>query len=284
MTPRLNRWIVIVLLALAIPWYWLFIENDTGAARPKPVSIAGLRSLAEAGNGKPPQRIRYEVPGHYERMGNMIAAGTGMRINRLSVFSYLLEFGDRPPIVIGSGIAPGQVSGLKIKSYSGKAQDRIAASLGRAQMLILLDEGPMQTGGLEAMERGAARKRLDDAIARMERLDSAGMPYALAPGVVAVPTTSRQRGSRLVYVRTAGGREYLFAGDLARQKENWTELRAPSALFGTREGKDSRQETYSWLMTLQKLKDEAPNLIIVSGGLFPRGSGIERYFPEPSRE
>ena len=90
-------------------------------------------------------------------------------------------------------------------------------------------------------------------------------PIAIAPGVVVIPAPSHTPGSQMVFVRLAGGREYLFAGDIATMAQSWRELRARSRLIGDWLAPENRGEVFAWLRTIRALKAEAPRLEVVAG-------------------
>lgn len=284
MTHRFNLFVLILLLALALPWYWLFIENNPGTAVAKDVSIAQLRALATSQPGRLPERIRFETTGAYDRMGNLVAAGSGMRVNRHYRFAYLIDFNDRAPVLVGSGSSRKQADALGDVAYFAAAQARVEGALHKAAVMVPLDPGPAQTGGLSLLRPAPDKARLEGALQRMALLDAGMLPYALAPGVVVIPTPGWRDGSRLVYVRTGEGREYILAGDLSRIRENWSQLRAPAAYFTSYTSGDNRQEIFAWLMTLRKLKAQAPRLAIVSGARIPASQRIEQFFPDTNSE
>ena len=39
MTWRLNRWLLILALLIGLPYYWLLLDNHSGAVAAKPVSM-----------------------------------------------------------------------------------------------------------------------------------------------------------------------------------------------------------------------------------------------------
>ncbi|MBV1918816.1 MAG: hypothetical protein KUG65_12265 [Sphingomonadaceae bacterium] len=284
MTPKFNISILVILLLIAIPSYWLLFENNTGTARPKPVTIAQLRSLAGPKEGPAPRSIRFEQVASRFRTRNLVAAGYGMRWERLYIFAYMLEYRNRAPAFIGAGISEAQTKGLDYRSHEGAAQKRVALNLANAGQVIPLEQANEQLGGLEMLAERAVADRLREDIHQQWQKDAKGTPYALAPGIVIIPTPGLRSKSRLVYVRLTNGREYLFAGSLAPIHQSWTKIRAPARIVTDHFRKDDRQEIFSWLLTLRALKRESHDLIIVSGNRIPGKSGIRRYFPQEDGE
>lgn len=279
MTPRLNRWIIILVLVIAIPSYWLLFENGTGNAAPKNLNIAQLRMLASQAPGQAPEKIHYEAIARREVMRNLVAAGYGLRAEQLFVFVHMLENPARAPILIGSGLTRQQAKQRDYRRHFSAAQDRVTQMFAQGAGLIPLDQSVAQTGGLELLGTTPAAARIKRDIARQWQRDARREPYAHSRGVVIVPTPGLHPGSRLVFVKLASGREYLFAGSLAPISQSWTDLRAPARLVTDRFRKDDRQEIHSWLMTLKALKRQAPALTIVSGSHIPKKRGLLRYFP-----
>lgn len=279
MTPRLNLFLLALALIIGLPTYWLLIDNRPEDAKAKPVSIGELRSLAASKPGSAPAAIRYEAIGRVLRMGNLSAAGAGLRPVRLFAFVHMLEVPGKAPILIGSGMTRKEAKKLDFSIYDSKAQARVTSALGKASFVIPLDRRPAQMGGAKALASDITGRNILSSIENLDEADAAGRPHALAPGVVLIPTPGRRPGSRLVYVRLADGREYLFVGGLARTKQAWRELRAPARLITDYREKEDRQEIYSWLLTVRTLKQEAPGLVIVPGSKIPKDSGLERYFP-----
>lgn len=278
MTKRLNLWLFALLLIFGLPTYWLMLDNRPGDARAKPVSIAQLRQLAASKPGQAPTGIRYEAVGRALRMGNLSAAGTGFRLNRIYIFSYQLEFPGGPPIIIGSGLTSRQAEALNFLRYYDNAQARVFAALRRASHVVTLGPEPTQTGGLRFLERTEPPSTLPDMPGVGESARTGNRPYALAPGVVIIPTPDRFAGTRLVYARLSDGREYIFAGTLSRQSVNWKEMRIPGRLITDVVQPENRREAFSWLLTLRKLKAEAPGLVIVSSHRVPGEAGLEPEF------
>ncbi len=280
MTPRLNRWLLAIVLIIGLPTYWLLIDNRPGDAQPKPLNIAELRSLALSEPGSAPVEIRFESVGKALRVRAFAGAGRGLRPDRLFVLTYKLVVPGKPPIIIGSGMTGWQARKLDFQTYHSDAQKRVEQALHAASHVIPLANGVTHTGGLKPLAGTPTGERIEDWLDMLEAADRAGRPHAVARGVVVIPTQSLGKGNRLVYVRLAQGREYLFAGSLARTRANWTELRAPARIMTDYVQKQDRREIYSWLLTLRKLKREAPGLVIVSGNMIPKKAGLEPYFLE----
>ena len=123
-------------------------------------------------------------------------------------------------------------------------------------------------------------KMLDSQLARLLVADRKGVPHRAAPGVVVIPTPQFQPGSRMVYARLANGREFLFVGKLAPIRRNWLGPRLPARFVTNLGHRDDRQAMLSWLLTIRALKQGAPALEVISGGMIPQRSGMQLYFDD----
>lgn len=280
---RLNLALLALLLLVGIPYYWFFLDNGGPDAEPQPITIEQLRGLAEAGNQPGPRRISYERVARDHLMGNRIAAGTGLRPERLDTISYLLAFANGDTIMIGSGITQADSARHGQESHDARAQARVTEALGRARMLVPLARSDDQLGGLKMLAGSAQAKRLETALAHQKRADANGAPYRIAPGVVVIPTPRLRSGSRLVFVRLADRREYLFAGSLAPVSQRWRQMRLPSRFVTDLGVREDRAVIRSWLLTLRALNQQPPRLIIVSGNRIPKQSGFTHRFDRPGR-
>lgn len=276
---RFNFAMLLLLVVIGIPYYWFLLDNSSPPAQPQPVGIAQLRSLAAPPGEALPTRIRYERIASQSLMGNRIAAGMGLRPVRLHTLSFMVEYARNAPVLIGAGMARADVERFGHEAFAPKAQARVEKALGRARGLVPLSSAPEQLGGLRTIGGERARTLKAD-LARQQQADRQLAPHRVAPGVVVIPTPQFQPGSRMVFARQADGREYLFAGGLARVGRNWVRLRLPARFVTDLGRREDRQAMRSWLVTVQTLKRQAPALVIVPGSGIPRHSGLQRFFDD----
>jgi hypothetical protein len=269
---------LLTLLVLGLPFYWLFLDNSAPPTSPHPVSIAQLRKLAGSDVNAGPERIHFERVAASDLMGNRVAAGSGLRAMRLPVLAYQLDYASSAPVLIGSGIGRADAETQQAGLFRPQAQARVEAALRGADRLVALAVTDNQLGGLRALAGTAKGKELARQVAEQQRADARGEPYLAAPGLVIIPMPQLRFSARMAYVRTASGREYVFAGDLAPVAQSWKRLRLPARFvtdFGRRE---HRGAIRAWLLTLRGLKRAAPGLVIVPGHAVPRRSGLTEYF------
>jgi glyoxylase-like metal-dependent hydrolase (beta-lactamase superfamily II) len=282
MTRRLNWIIVILIVLIGAPYYWLLLDNRPGDARAKPVTISQLRGLAASMPGQAPSEVRLEMVAWRRLPGTLMAAGSGLKRQRIAIMAWQLPVPGGKPVVIDSGITKALSDEMGLEAFLPEVQARIDAALDGAGLVLITHEHPDHLGALAA--RGGA------ALSQAARLNAGqlpsaplaatfpwrggagltariapGGPQAVAPGVVVIPAPSHTPGSQMIFVRLANGREYLFAGDIASLDFNWRDLRARSRLIGDYVAPEQRGEVYSWLKTIRALKAAAPKLVVVPG-------------------
>ncbi|HVR91638.1 MAG TPA: MBL fold metallo-hydrolase [Novosphingobium sp.] len=282
MTRRLNFWLVVLLVVVGLPYYWLLIDNRSGDAAVKPVSIAQLRQLAASMPGTAPSGIEIELVAFRRLPGTLFVAGGGFKRNLLGVMAFRLPVAGGRPIVVDSGMTKAAANQMGMEKYDFGAQVRVDNALREAGLILLTHEHMDHEGGLVALgDPGVfAHARLNAAqlpgaeLARqmpwpkglvLSPTLTGTTPQAVAPGVVVIPAPSHTPGSQMIFVRLADGREYLFAGDIATMARSWEQLRARSRLIGSYVAAEDRGEVYAWLRTIRALKAAAPQLVVVPG-------------------
>lgn len=253
MTRRLNLWLAVLLMIVGIPFYWYLLDAGTGDARAKPVTMTQLRALAASLPGPAPTALRSETLATRSVTRDMLAAGSGLRPAPIVLRAYTLVVPGERPVVIDAGTTRAAAEERDFETFDEGARQRVALAARNAGRLILLNAMPLRNGGLPAgrVPPGA-----------VESLPGHG-PRVVAPGVVVVPLAGLEPGATLVYVRLADGRELLFAGAVARLHASWQEVRPPARLTTRNESATYRPELASWLMTINALHRQAPQMTVV---------------------
>jgi glyoxylase-like metal-dependent hydrolase (beta-lactamase superfamily II) len=282
MTRRLNIALAALLLLLGVPYYWLLVENQPEGIAAKSLHIAELRQLAASLPGPAPSEVQMELVAFRRLPGNLFVAGAGLKRRLIGVMVFRLPVPGGAPVVIDSGLTAAAARRLDMEVFDPAAQDRVKAARRGAGTILLTHEHIDHAGGVVALGDPAvfARVRFNAAQIAGNRWTeilpwpegerprpslSGTAPIAVAPGVVVIPASSHTPGSQMIYVRLAGGRELLFAGDISTLADNWAELRGRSRLVGDLIAPEDRREVFAWLRTLRALKGEAPNLDVVAG-------------------
>ena len=311
MTQRFNLILLVLIALVSLPYYWLFLENPDRAVAPQPVTIGGLRSLAQSLPGPHPERIGVTIVGWLREPGNLHAAGAGMKRRLLSEISFRLAVPGTGPIVIDSGVSAGYAGHARLAKFMPERQRLVDEDMRSASLILATQEGGDHVSGLAAFaaQSGGAmtltRAKLNAAQVPSGAPDSpigwpAGLvlrpalegsqPQAVAPGVVVIPAPGPSAGSQMIYVQLQDGREYLFAGEVAPFAVNFQELRVRSNLLCWWRESIDRAAVMRWLVTIAALRREAPGLIVVPGRDFEwiidpkNGVGIENLSASPRAE
>ncbi|WP_260923029.1 hypothetical protein [Novosphingobium sp. 9] len=250
MTPRINIAVAILLLALGIPFYWYFINAGTDGAHAKPLKIADLRTLALKASGAAPVGIRTEMIGIRYVPLDFLAAGAGLWSSPTSIRAFQIVTSDGSSITIDSGITPQTASAFDIVRYDIAAQQRVNGVVNKARIRLYLSNFPLHK--------------------RDGRTDHAATPTNVAPhavsaGIVEIPTPGLTDGSAMYFVRLQNGREFLLTGDAATLRESWQRIHPPARYVTSFRRPQDRLELSSWLMTINALHREAPDMEIVEG-------------------
>ncbi|EIZ80419.1 beta-lactamase-like protein [Novosphingobium sp. Rr 2-17] len=255
MTRRLNVWLAVLLLVIGAPVYWLLLDSGTGDAAVKPITITQLRTLAGSVPGPLPRELRVETLVNGEAMRNLLYAGGGLRDSPVVVRAFQLVVPGGKPIIIDAGTTPALADDYGFDRFDHAAHRRVQHAVTNAEMVLLQASMPLRNGGLP-MGREPARSI---------RIPRGQGPQVVAPGVVMIPLRGMAPGAALIFARMANGHEYLFAGAVARTSESWREEWLPARYTTRRESSRFRREMASWLMTINALHRQAPQMIIVPG-------------------
>ncbi len=301
MTRKLNWFLLALLVLVGVPYYWLLLDNRSGDAAPKPISIAALRQAAAALPGAAPSNVEVELVAFRRLPGNFFAAGTGLKRRLIGVMVWRLAVPGKGPVMIDSGIDQAAAQEMGMERFDPAAWQRVSANLAAASQIVMTHEHADHLGGLVSLGRSdlLGRAQLNAQQLPGNRWTdllkwpkgtlpapriAGSAPVAIAPGVVVIPAPSHTPGSQMVFVRLADGREFLFTGDIATLAYSWQEVRARSRLVGDWFAPENRGEVYSWLMTIRNLKAAAPGLVVLPGHDFEwivnpeNKTGIQRGF------
>lgn len=282
MKPRI-KWLAGLLALVAVPYYWLLIDNRPGGAPPRALDLAELRRLADAVPGPKPDEIAVQIVGWRRVPGTLMAAGTGLKRVLVGIYAIRVR-GPWGDVMIDSGFSAADAKRLGLERFVPAEQAKVDAALRTARRIVFTHEHPDHLYGLLRLPdfaRVAGRALVppeqgpDAPLAgeapwprgsrhRLTPFSYAGMT-AIAPGVVLIRTPGHTPGSQMVYVRLARGREVVFAGDTATMARSWEELRARSRLLSDFLAPEDRAAVFGWLKALQALHRAAPAVFIAPG-------------------
>lgn len=270
MTPRLNLFLLGLVLLVGVPFYWFQLDADRGGAMARPLTIGQLRDLADAIPGRKPTQVNYEQIGWRYEIGNKLAAGIGLRPARAAVRAYELAIPDGESVTIDGGTTPAAARQYHLHDFDREAQHRIDKARREATFSLLLADHPLHNGN--------AGFSMPDARLLPDMSD--GKPRAIAPGIVVIPLTGLTVGSNMVYAHLEDGREYLFTGDAAPIDRSWRDILPPARIVTSYLRPQERQEIVSWLMTINALAREAPHMVVIAGHEPGMLRAVHRGFPD----
>lgn len=288
MTRRFNLVLLAIVLLLGVPYYWLMLGGVHDDVRAKPLEIAQLRALAAQMPGPRPSRIAMERSALHHLPGNLLAAGAGMKRRQVAVLSFRLDAPGQPPVLIDAGMTKDAANQAKMRSFDAVAQARIDSVARSAGIILATAETP------EAMSRLASLAH--EPLFRKARLlpeqlppeslsrrltwsatppppplpparkgQGPAKPYAVAPGVVAIPTGVPTPGAQMFFITMQDGREYLLAGGIAPLADNFLQMRTRSRFMTYFMEPEDRAESYGWLLALDRLRSQSPELRVIPG-------------------
>ncbi|MCA8900640.1 MAG: MBL fold metallo-hydrolase [Hyphomonas sp.] len=259
--------------------YWFFYDNRMPAqASASPLDIAAIRQAAGTIPGPKATGIEVETLSHTLVPKIAMVAATSWDKVDMVRNSYRVVFPERA-LIIDTGQSREDALRYNAHEYDDAAWTRMLAAIAQADTVIVTHGHGDHAGGLEAsadVPGIADAARLSAAqVATMQAggletqafapsLDYQGL-FALAPGVVLIPAPGHTPGSQMVYVELADGREFLFLGDTASLLDNVRLGRIRSHYVTDRIGNDDRQAVFLQTAALQRMSEEAPDLILVPG-------------------
>ncbi|HUQ13886.1 MAG TPA: MBL fold metallo-hydrolase [Novosphingobium sp.] len=280
---RRYKWLIGLIAAIGVPYYWLLIDNRPGGDPGPRVRIAELRRLAAEVRGAKPESVRMHTVAWRRVPGVLFVAGGGLKRNLLGIESYTLG-GPWGRIVIDSGLRRADAEAMGLERFFPAEQAQVDADLRAARRIVFTHEHLDHINGFLRLPDFA--RVAGQALVTPEQAPGGAFTYDLpwpaasrtalhpfryrglapvAPGVVLIRTPGHTPGSQMIFVTMADGREILFAGDTATMARSWQQLRARSRLVGDFLVGEDRAAVFGWLKTIRALKRDAPGLIIVAG-------------------
>ncbi len=286
MTRRINLLLMILLVFVGAPVWYLFIDSSPWSSKAARLDIAGARQLVAAASGQKPDKVAFELVAFRNVPGNILAAGSGFRPQLVGVMAYRLEVPGARPIMIDTGLTPAYAQELGMENFDSAAQARVDDALRTAGVILVTHEHADHLGGLAAITATPGGTAIA-AAARLNRYQVPGgqntlaLPWAsgikipasiaqdrpqlVAPGVVVIPTPGHSPGSQMIYVQLADGTEFLFAGDTAPREVSWLERRPPARLITDFTMPQDRVALIGWLNALHELTRSDPTLHLIPG-------------------
>lgn len=280
----LNRIALLLILIVAVPYYWLLMDPGPTSVAPHDIDIARLRSLADRQQGSRPTAIEYAAVATNNEPGTYFVAGGGLRSEQTGIFIWrlLTPGGDT---IINLGLTKDQAMASGYGQYHPEIQETANNWLLAARRIIFTSEDIDHIGGLVPLlinDRTVGQKlignsrqletikalapTLTQALSPSSAIQADPAGYAaIAPGIAVLRTPGYLAGAQMVYARLQDGREYLFVGDVAPMRRNVEWQRPRSRYAAEWLGHEDRAQTLAWIKGLARLKEREPGLMIVYG-------------------
>lgn len=273
----MSKMLMGLLLLVGAAYYWLLVNAGPGDAPIHRIDLAQLRAAANAMPGDKPTGLEYVVIASRSVPGAALAAGSGLR----QVTSGIIAWHVQTPgggIVIDSGLSQTDAQTMKMTRYDKRAAALVGRWMDDARLILFTHEHIDHVGGFldHPGFEGIARKavispRLLRGMTSLWRENTGLIPppraipqvMPVAPGVVIIQTPGHTPASQMIFVQTAGRREYLFAGDTGSLAENIMKPTPRSRLLADWLVKEDRPAVIGWLKGIAALRKQNKRLVVV---------------------
>lgn len=272
-------------LAIAVPYYWLLIDNGPGAAgvEPSRLDIARLRDEADALPGAKPTSVTYEVVASRSEPGTLLVAGGGLKRHAVGAIVFRLHSASGDTVIDsgmgGKNVASAGFTSFYPRNWAVAQRDMLAAAhivftserQGAMDGLLksprFAELAPKVKLGIDQGPRapGAALLPWPDNLGDLGLADKANAVCPIAPGIVQISAPGYSAGSQMYFVRYENGQEMLFAGEVVPMRRNLDWMRLRSRYDTDLRNPSDRGEQRAWLAAVAALKRSAPNLVVVPG-------------------
>lgn len=206
--------------------------------------LAEVRALAASSPGPLPTQLRSQQVASVDMRRAVVIASGGPGVYTMRMYAYQIVSPDRTILVDAVNDAETMTREMKGSRVFPDGYERMQQALRRASAIVVTHEHFDHSAGISHSPYFA--EIAPRVMMTPEQLGSPAIAparftpeqlqalkplryektYLLAPGVVLVKAPGHTPGSQMVYVRLAGGQEFLLVGDIAW---SWENIRLPRA-------------------------------------------------------
>jgi glyoxylase-like metal-dependent hydrolase (beta-lactamase superfamily II) len=250
------------------------------------IDLDEVRRLAAAGRDELPTEVRSLVVAEASMPAWFAVAGGGCGKIPFDIVAYQVVYPDTTVIIDScydnkngyDGVMLFLLRAFQADTYHEQRYRILQESLKDASLILVTHEHFDHIGGIattwypkevaarllltEEQAKGpmvADPRFLNGAFVGYEPPSYDGPYYVPKPGIVLIKAPGHAPGQQMIYVKTKGGREYLFLGDIIWNRENLKRRVYRPRISSITDDLDSAREVFRWV--LYNLYDK-PNEII----------------------
>lgn len=272
------------LILLITAKYFLLDRSSVPQSSNFSIDFDAVRKLAVV-PGKPlPLSINSLLIGEGAFPSTAVVAGTGFSDHKMVFTSFQIVYPDRTSVIIDSAMN----KAMQDEMFSGNPFhqdhfDQMQKAMLKSSQILITHEHPDHLGGIATAPDYAAIR--DRVILSEEQINGpavikSGMtpemagklhPFkydriaGIAPGIVLIKAPGHSPGTQIIYVQLAGGREFLFLGDVVWSTENIEKLTGRPLLISLlflHEDREAVANQIRYLHDLQKQQNDKIHFII----------------------
>jgi glyoxylase-like metal-dependent hydrolase (beta-lactamase superfamily II) len=274
--------VVVLLVVVGGAWLHLTAREAVPPHSDYVLDLGELRKLADSLPGSKPEAVATELVAEATLPRAAVFAGESFTPHPMVHQVFQLRWADGSFVLIDTGMPAKVLEKMSGGTFHEAAYAKVLSAMAGAQLILVTHEHADHLSGAAGFQPatglGARLALTAEQLANTKALDDAGIPetmrksikplvfervLAVAPGVVVQKAPGHTPGSLLVYVRTAGGREYLFIGDVAWHLDQIRELHYRPRLVTDYFLHEDRKAVMGELRTLHDLLQAQPDVLVV---------------------
>ncbi|PCJ69873.1 MAG: MBL fold metallo-hydrolase [Rhodobiaceae bacterium] len=264
-------------------YYWYCLQEPGQPETPFELSLSDLRMLAGNIPGAKAVAIDVEFIATLEAPLAGIITGGDWSTQKIEVLAYQIRFQDSH-IVVDVAMNAAQAETAEAVFFDEEAFGRLERALASASQIVVTHEHYDHIGTIVTADNLVdllpALRLTPAQINQPHMMMPIGFPdgvfdayspleydryLAIAPGVVLIKSPGHTRGSQMVFVELADGRELLFVGDVAWHMVNIEAGMGRPRFVSEFILEEDRDAVFAQLLALKQLHDGNPTVEIIAG-------------------